>query len=194
MTATAVPNEVYRYEPPRQPIARAQTFIGDVLLDFSLTFTGSLDVLCAVASPSQASASRSGAQVAGATLHRIADGLFISAVKADRPMIESEGGHRFVHVDSSSPLSHTRRFHGQCHIDIPGGSRSDEPAIRGSLDYVLDVRAAAPSDPPRGGSEGPKWSERDDHTLAAIGAIVLAPVPVSAQRAARLFAVGDATG
>jgi hypothetical protein len=35
---------------------------------------------------------------------------------------------------------------------------------------------------------GPQWLERHDASLASIGAIVLEPVPVAADRAARLYA------
>jgi hypothetical protein len=79
----------------------------------------------------------------------------------------------------------TRRFSGECAIEIPGGAGADEPAISGSLGYVLDVRALAPSDPPVTGPGD--WLDRHDASLASIGAVVLEPVPVAANRAARLF-------
>jgi hypothetical protein len=183
-SAPVVP--VYRYVPPNQPVARAVTYIGDVLLEFSLTFTGSLDVTCPPAEPGRPPAERPALQLAGATLHRIADGLFISSVRADRPAIESAGGHRFVHRCVSPAGPRTRRFTGECRIEMPGGGGPDEPAISGSLGYTLDVRALAPSDPPEASGGG--WLERHEASLASIGAIVLEPVPVAADRAARLYA------
>jgi hypothetical protein len=126
-------------------------------------------------------------QVAGAALHRIADGLYISAVKGDQPLIESAGGHRFLHATSTLPAPRTRRFAGECIISMPAGPGATEPAISGSLGYTLDVTAAAPSDPPAGSGDGPLWSDHYDRTLASIGAVVLAPVPVAADRAARLY-------
>ena len=42
-------------------------------------------------------------------------------------------------------------------------------------------------------SGAPMWSEHYDRTLASIGAVVLAPVPVAANRAARLYATRSAT-
>jgi hypothetical protein len=174
---------VYRYVPPNQVVARAVTYIGDVLLEFSLTFTGSLTVVCP---PSGAATTdRPALQLAGATLHRIADGLYISAVRSDRPTIESGGGHRFVHRAQSLAGPRTRRFSGECRIDIPGGRRADEPAISGTLGYALDVRALAPSDPP-GASGG--WLDRHAASFASIGAVVLEPVPVALERGARLYA------
>jgi hypothetical protein len=177
---------IYRYVPPEQVIARAVTYIGDVLLEFSLRFTGSLTVVCPAGETDEPLEDRATMRVAGATLHRIADGLFISAVRADRPTIESAGGHRFTHSTASIAGPRTRRFSGECAIEIPGGSGADEPAISGSLGYALDVRALAPSDPPVQGDGG--WLERHDSSFASIGAIVLEPVPVAADRAARLFA------
>lgn len=177
---------VYRYVPPNQPIARAVTYIGDVLLEFSLTFTGSLTVACPPADPGRTPAERPGLQSTGSTLHRIADGLYISIVRADRPTIESEGGHRFVHRAATLAGPRTRRFSGECRIEMPGDGGPDEPAISGSLGYALDVRAIAPSDPPDPGAGG--WLERHDASLASIGAIVLEPVPVATDRAARLYA------
>lgn len=180
--------DVYRYVPPEQIIAKAVTYIGDVLLEFTLTFTGSLQVSCSADESSFATEDRVGLRIAGAALHRIADGLFISAMKADSPTIESAGGHRFTHFSSTLPGPRTRRFVGQCAIEIPGGSGVDEPAISGSLEYALDVKAAAPSDPPMPSGATSMWTDRYDETLASIGAVVLAPVPVSADRAARLYA------
>lgn len=178
--------DVYRYVPPTQVIARAVTYIGDVLLEFALTFTGSLTVMCSADEASAATEDKVTLQIAGATLHRIADGLYISAIKADQPVIESAGGHRFTHATSTHPGPRTRRFAGECVISIPGDSTA-EPAISGSLQYALDVTAARPSDPPaRDGA--PMWNDHYDRTLAAIGAVVLAPVPVAADRAARLYA------
>lgn len=180
---------VYRYVPPNQAVARAVTYIGDVLLEFSLTFTGSLTVICPPTEPGVSPAERPTLLLAGATLHRIADGLFISVVRADRPVIESSGGHRFVHRSTTAAGAQTRRFSGECRIEIQGGSGADEPAISGSLGYALDVRALAPSDPPEPADphEG-GWLERHDASLASIGAVVLEPVPVAADRAARLYA------
>jgi hypothetical protein len=169
--------------PPEQVVARAVTYIGDVLLEFSLTFTGSLTVTCP---PGESGEQLATLQIAGAALHRIADGLFISAVRAERPTIESSGGHRFTHRSSAVAGAHTRRFSGDCVIEIPGGTAADELAISGSLGYALDVRAIAPSDPPMSREAG--WLERHDTSFASIGAIVLEPVPVAADRAARLFA------
>jgi len=177
---------VYRYVPPEQVIARAVAYIGDVLIEFALTFTGSLTVICSPDEAGAATEEKPTLQIAGATLHRIADGLYISAVKADQPVIESASGHRFVQATSTSPGPRTRRFAGECTISIPGG-RSGEPAINGSLGYTLDVTAARPSDPPA--KDGVSmWTEHYDRTLASIGAVVLAPVPVAANRAARLYA------
>jgi len=79
----------------------------------------------------------------------------------------------------------TRRFSGDCAIEIPGGAGADEPAISGTLGYLLDVRALAPSDPPV--QERADWLERHDASFASIGAMVLEPVPVAADRAARLY-------
>lgn len=177
---------VYRYVPPAQVIARAVTYIGDVLLEFSLTFTGSLTVTCPPGEASEPTEDRAALRVAGATLHRIADGLFVSGLRADRPAIESSGGHRFTHSSTSVPAPRTRRFAGDCAIEIAGGFGADEPAISGSLGYTLDVRALAPSDPPVHADD--LWLERHDVSLASIGAVVLEPVPVAANRAARLFA------
>jgi hypothetical protein len=183
---TGVHRVVYRYVPPEQAIARAVTYIGDVLLEFSLRFSGSLTVVGPAHEVSAPLEQRPSLQVAGAALHRIADGLFISSLRADRPSIESSGGHRFTHSSTSIAGPRTRRFSGDCAIDIPGGRGADEPAISGSLDYALDVRALAPSDPPLQGDGG--WLERHDASFASIGAVVLEPVPVAAHRAARLFA------
>jgi hypothetical protein len=183
---TANQGAVYRYVPPEQPIARAVTYIGDVLLEFSLRFTGSLTVVCPPDETAEPLEDRATPRIAGAALHRIADGLFISAVRADRPTIESSGGHRFTHSSSTVAGPQTRRFSGECAIEIPGGSGADEPAISGSLGYTLDVRALAPSDPPLQGDAD--WLERHDTSFASIGAVVLEPVPVAADRAARLFA------
>lgn len=177
---------VFRYVPPEQQIARAVTYIGDVLLEFSLQFTGSLTVVCPPDETGAPLEERPTPQIAGAALHRIADGLFISAVRADRPTIESNGGHRFTHKSTTIAGPRTRRFSGECAIEIPGGSGSDEPAINGSLGYALDVRALAPSDPPV--PEAGDWLERHDMSFASIGAVVLEPVPVAADRAARLYA------
>lgn len=176
--------DVYRYVPPRQVIARAVTYIGDVLLEFALTFTGSLTVSCATGDGATAIDER--LQVAGAALHGIADGLYISAVKGDQPLIESAVGHKFLHATSTVCGPRTRRFAGECIIEVAGGTDASHPAISGSLGYTLDVTAAAPSDPPAD-SGAPMWSEHYDRTLASIGAVVLAPVPVAADRAARLF-------
>jgi hypothetical protein len=178
--------DVYRYVPPEQAIAGAVTYIGDVLLEFELTFTGSLTVVCAPDDADAAPENKATLQIAGAALHRIADGLYISAIKADQPVIESAGGHRFTHATSTYPGSRTRRFTGECTISIPGGGAS-EPAITGSLRYDLDVTAARPSDPPATNGAA-MWNEHYDRTLASIGAVVLAPVPVAADRAARLYA------
>ncbi len=180
----------YRYVPPSQPIARAVTYIGDVLLEFSLTFTGSLTVVCPPTEPGESPGERPTLVLAGATLHRIADGVFISVVRADRPTIESAGGHRFIHRATTAAGARTRRFSGECRIEIPAGSGAGEPAISGSLGYALDVRALAPSDPPTTADDAsnPGWLERHDASLASIGAIVLEPVPVAADRAARLYA------
>lgn len=172
--------------PPEQPIARAVTYIGDVLLEFSLRFTGSLTVVCPADETTKPLEERATPRIAGATLHRLADGLFISAVRADRPTIVSSGGHRFTHCATTVAGPRTRRFSGACEIEIPIGSGADEPAISGSLGYTLDVRALAPSDPPLQANGG--WLERHDESLASIGAIVLEPVPVAAERAARLYA------
>ena len=177
---------MYRYVPPEQPIARAVTYIGDVLLEFSLRFTGSLTLVCPPAETSTPLEDRPTPRIAGAALHRLADGLFISAVRADRPTIESSGGHRFTHAAITPAGPQTRRFSGTCDIEIPGGAGTDEPAISGTLEYALDVRALAPSDPPGQGEDD--WLDRHDHSFASIGAIVLEPVPVAADRAARLFA------
>ncbi|MCW2597358.1 MAG: hypothetical protein JWR06_2139 [Jatrophihabitans sp.] len=179
---------MYRYVPPEQIIAKAVTYIGDVLLEFTLTFTGSLRVTCSAADSASATEDRVALRIAGAALHRIADGLYISAMKGDRPTIESAGGHRFTHSASTRPGPRTRRFGGDCSIEIPGGSGVDEPAISGSLGYALDVTAAAPSDPPMQSGATTMWTERYDETLASIGAVVLAPVPVATDRAARLYA------
>ena len=176
---------VYRYVPPEQPIARAVTYIGDVLLEFSLSFTGSLTVVCPPDETGAPLEDRPTPRIAGAALHRIADGLFISAMRADRPTIESSGGHRFTHGSMTVAGPHTRRFSGDCAIEIPGGTGADEPAISGSLGYLLDVRALAPSDPPV--QETADWLERHDTSFASIGAVVLEPVPVAADRAARLY-------
>jgi hypothetical protein len=51
---------------------------------------------------------------------------------------------------------------------------------------MLDVRALAPSDPPV--DPDVLWLDHHDTSLASIGAVVLEPVPVAADRAARLFA------
>lgn len=183
---TGEPPAVLRYVPPEQPIAQAVTYIGDVLLEFSLTFTGSLSVVCPPAEVSAPLQERASLRIAGATLHRLADGLFISAVRADRPTIESTGGHRFTHESDAVAGPGTRRFSGTCTIEMPGGHGAGEPGISGSLSYALDVRALAPSDPPGRGEAG--WLERHDNSFASIGAIVLEPVPVAADRAARLYA------
>lgn len=184
----AATGTVFRYVPPNQAVARAVTYIGDVLLEFSLTFTGSLTVTCPPGEPGTAPGDRPTLVLAGATLHRIADGLFISVVRADRPTIESTGNHRFVHRSTTLAGPRTRRFAGECRIEIPGGDGADEPAISGSLGYALDVRALAPSDPPDGTGPGDGWLDRHDASLASIGAIVLEPVPVAVDRAARLYA------
>lgn len=176
---------VYRYVPPDQPIARAVTYIGDVLLEFSLTFTGSLTVVCPPDETGAPLEDRPTPRIAGAALHRIADGLFISAMRADQPTVESNGGHRFSPGSMTVADPNTRRFTGECGIEIPGGTGADEPAISGSLGYILDVRAVAPSDPPA--REAGDWLERHDASFASIGAVVLKPVPVAADRAARLY-------
>jgi hypothetical protein len=167
-------------------VARAVTYIGDVLLEFSLQFTGSLTVVCPPAETSEPLEQRATPRIAGAALQRLAEGLFISAVRADRPMIESTGGHRFTHAETTLAGPQTRRFTGSCDIEFAGGAGADEPAISGTLGYALDVRALASSDPP--GEAAGDWLERHDHSFASIGAIVLEPVPVTADRAARLFA------
>ena len=177
---------MFRYVPPDQPIAQAVTYIGDVLLEFSLRFSGSLTVVCPPTEFSEPLEDRASLRIAGAALHRIADGLFISAVRADRPTIESSGGHRFTHSSSTIAGPRTRRFTGECAIEIAGGVDAEEPGISGTLSYALDVRALAPSDPPVQGDGG--WLERHHNSFASIGAIVLEPVPVAADRAARLFA------
>ncbi|HKC29947.1 MAG TPA: hypothetical protein VKB75_18175 [Jatrophihabitans sp.] len=177
---------VFRYVPPEQPVARAVTYIGDVLLEFSLRFTGSLTVVCPPAETGTPVEERATPRIAGAALHRIAEGLFISAVRADRPTIESRGGHRFTHSSTGVAGPRTRRFSGECVIAIPGGTGDDEPAISGTLTYALDVRALAPSDPPT--QDDWDWLARHDESFASIGAVVLEPVPVAADRAARLFA------
>lgn len=184
--AASTGGAVFRYVPPEQPIARAVTYIGDVLLEFALRFTGSLTVVCPPAEASTPVEDRPTPRIAGAALHRIAEGLFISAVRAERPTIESSGGHRFTHSSTSVAGPRTRRFSGDCAIAIPGGFGADEPAISGTLTYALDVRALAPSDPPAAADWG--WLARHDESFASIGAIVLEPVPVAADRAARLFA------
>lgn len=176
---------VFRYVPPEQPIARAVTYIGDVLLEFSLGFTGSLTVVCPPDEAGTPLEDRPTLRIAGAALHRLADGLFISATRGDRPTIESSSGHRFRHRSMTVAGPHTRRFSGECAIEILRGTGADEPAISGSLGYVLDVRALAPSDPPAG--EAGDWLERHDASFASIGAVVLEPVPVAADRAARLY-------
>jgi hypothetical protein len=171
--------------PPEQPIARAVTYIGDVLLEFSLSFIGSLTVVCPPDETGAPLEDRPTPRIAGAALHLLADGLFISAMRAERPTIESSGGHRFTHVATTVAGPRTRRFSGDCAIEIPGGSGADEPAISGSLGYVLDVRALAPSDPPI--DDQGDWLDRHDTSFASIGAVVLEPVPVAADRAARLY-------
>lgn len=171
--------------PPDQPVARAVTYIGDVLLEFSLRFTGSLTVVCPADETAAPLEDRATPRIAGTALHRIADGLFIS-VRPDRPIIESTAGQRFTHRSTSIAGPHTRRFSGDCEVAIPGGMGADEPAISGILEYALDVRALAPSDPPVAGTE--EWLDRHDESFASIGAIVLEPVPVAAERAARLYA------
>ena len=176
--------------PPEQEVAGAITYIGEVLLEFSLRFTGSLTVVCPPGTrdgDGVAGANQPALHVAGTTLHRIADGLYISAVRADRPLIESTGGHRFVHRTTTAGGPRTRRFTGDCLIDIAGGTGVEEPAITGTLGYVLDVRALAPSDPPGGDGE---WRDRHHLSFASLGAIVLEPVPVAVERAARLYAAG----
>jgi hypothetical protein len=184
--STGTNRAVYRYVPPEQPVARAVTYIGDVLLEFSLRFTGSLTVSCPPDETAAPLEDRPTPRIAGAALHRIADGLFISAVRADRPTIESSGGHRFTHTSTTVAGPNTRRFSGECAIQIPGGDGTDEPAITGTLGYALDVRAVAPSDPPVQGDGD--WLERHHTSFASIGAVVLEPVPVATQHAARLFA------
>jgi hypothetical protein len=185
MAGSGQQRAVYRYVPPEQPVARAVTYIGDVLLEFSLTFTGSLTVVCPPDETGAPLEDRATPRIAGAALHRIADGLFISPMRADRPTIESSGGHRFTHATITVAGPHTRRFSGECAIEIPGGTGADEPAISGSMGYALDVRALAPSDPPL--KEAGDWLERHDVSFASLGAVVLEPVPVAADRAARLY-------
>lgn len=170
-------------------MARAVTYIGDVLLEFTLRFTGSLTVVCPPGEVGAPPEERATLRLAGATLHRIADGLFISAIRADRPTIESSGGHRFTPGTASVAGPRLRRFSGDCAIEIPGGAGADEPGITGSLGYTLDVRAIAPSDPPPG--EDAQWLARHDASLSSLGAVVLEPVPVAVDRAARLFAIAS---
>jgi hypothetical protein len=169
-----------------QPIAHAVTYIGDVRFEFSLRFTGSLTVTCPPDETVAPLEQRPTPRIAGAALHRIADGLFISAVRADRPMIESSGGHRFSHSAAAVAGPRLRRFSGTCTVAIAAGPGADEPAISGSLGYALEVLAVAGSDLP--GRPGDAWTERHRNAFASIGAIVLEPVPVTADRAARLFA------
>lgn len=180
--------DAFRYLPPEQVVARAATYIEEVLLKFSLSFSGSLLIEC-VDTPSgtsqQPTEDSPALQVAGAALDLIADGLFVSSIRGDEPRIESSGGHRFTHQASSITGQRTRRFVGQCVIDLPAGPGC-ATTVSGSLQYILQVTASAPSDPVDcvGG-----WSERYDRSLASIGAVVLAPVAVSADRAARLYPV-----
>lgn len=183
---------VYRYLPPGQIVARAMTYIDEVLLQFTLQFSGSLLIECvddASGTPPQATEDSPALQCAGAALELIADGLFISAVRGDEPRIESSGGHRFTHQTSSLIGPRTRRFVGQCSIDLLGG-RNPGTTVSGSLQYTLDVTAAAPSDPVVGSD---MWSARYDRSLASIGAVVLAPVTVSTEHAARLYPVRRAS-
>lgn len=165
-------------------MARAVTYIGDVLLEFTLTFTGS--ILVAWSDGDAGTEAAGTVALTAAALHRIVDGLFVSVGRADRPTLESGSGHRFTHTGSSVPGPRTRRFAGMCEIDVPSGGDAAHPAVHGSLGYRLDVTAAAPSDPPMLYG-GPLWPKRYERTLASIGAIVLAPVPVEPQRAARLY-------
>lgn len=179
-------NGSYRFVPPDQVMARAVTCIGDVLLEFTLTFTGSILV---VGPTGGARDEPAGAlALTAAALHRIVDGLFVSVGRADRPIIESGSGHRFTPTGNSVPGPRTRRFAGECAIDVPSGGDADHPAVQGSLGYRLDVTADAPSDPPMLYG-GPLWPEHYERTLASIGAIVLAPVPVTADRGARLYRI-----
>ncbi|MEO9139535.1 MAG: hypothetical protein ABI345_10765 [Jatrophihabitans sp.] len=184
--------DAFRYVPPGQVVARAATYIEEVLLKFSLSFSGSLLIECAdtPSGTSQLPAEDSPAlQVAGAALDLIADGLFVSSIRGDEPRIESSDGHRFTHQASSITGPRTRRFVGQCVIELPAGPRC-ATTVSGSLQYTLEVTASAPSDPVdcAGG-----WSDRYDRSLASIGAVVLAPVAVSTERAARLYPVGRAS-
>lgn len=177
---------VYRYVPPEQVVARAVTYIGDVLLEFSLRFSGSLTVTCSPDEADEPPEARATLQLAGTTLHRITDRLFVSTVSPDQPRICSTTlGHRFTHASASVAGPRTRRFSGQCRVEL-GSGRSDEPAISGSLGYALDVRAVAPSDPP--GEAPPGWSERHDESFASIGGVVLEEVDVPAGRGALLIA------
>lgn len=186
------PGDAYRYVPPVQIVASAVTYIDEVLLQFTLGFSGSLLIECVDNTSgvtAQATEDSPALQCAGAALDLIADGLFISAVRGDEPRIESNGGHRFAHQTSSFTGPRTRRFVGQCVIDLPDGQNRGT-TVSGSLQYTLEVTAAAPSDPVAG-AEG--WSERYDRSLASIGAVVLAPVAISADRAARLYPVRRAS-
>jgi hypothetical protein len=171
-------NGTYRFVPPEQVVARAVTYIGDVLLEFTLTLTGSVLVVWPDGEPG--AEPLGAAALTAAALHRIVDGLFVSVGRGDRPTIESSNGHRFRHSGSSVPGPRTRRFAGVCTIDLPAAGDAQHPAVHGSLGYRLDVTAAAPSDPPMLYG-GPLWPEHYERTLAAIGAIVLAPVPVTAR-------------
>lgn len=175
---------VYRYLPPEQVVARAATYIGDVLLEFSLRFTGSLTVTCSPDEAHERPETRATLRLAGAALQHITDGLFVSTVTADRPTICSVLGHRFTHASTTVAGPRTRRFSGHCCIDIGGGP--PESAISGSLGYLLDVRAVAPTDPP--GPAGAGWSEHHDESFASIGAVVLEDVDVPPGRGARLIA------
>ncbi len=176
---------VYRYVPPAQIIAHAVTFIEDVLIEFSLRFTGSLTVICPADEADQPMGDRPTPQLAGTVLHRIADGLIISSIRVDAPVIESNGGHRFTQTSAVLSGPRTRRFVGDCEINLPGRLRDGQPTVSGTLGYTLDVRAVAPSDPPI--QTSPNWLARHENLLASIGAVVLAPVPVAVGQAARLF-------
>jgi hypothetical protein len=175
---------VFRYVPPSQMVARAVTCVGDVLLEFALSFTGSLLVVCNDAEDVVVE-KRAALQRLGTALQRLADDIFVSAVRIERPTIESGRGHRFTH-STSTVDAHTRRFAGECVVEIQSLEGEHVPSVTGSLRYSLDVTAAAASDPLTE-ADAARWTERYDQKLAAIGAIVLEPVPVTAERAARLY-------
>ena len=180
--------DVYRYVPPEQVIARAVTYIGDVLIEFALTFTGSLTVTCSPDEAARRPEDRVTLQIAGASLHRIADGLYISAVKADRPVIESAGGHRFTHATSTLPRAADAAVRRRVRDLDPGRQARTNRRSAGSL-RLRAGRHRRPRRATRRQQDGASmWNEHYDRTLASIGAVVLAPVPVAADRAARLYA------